>query len=361
MKKRVFGLDFIRVVAFYFVILVHSFLNSSFNHAPLEGFSMFLLLMVRCVAFTGVLLFIMITGYCKSNKELSKEHFRSIIKILVVYLVISIITFVFRKFYLHQDLSFYNSIIGIFNFTTIPYAWYVEMYIGLFLLIPFLNIVYHHLDTKEKKQLLIFILLFITSISTTFSNLEIAGRSLDVLPNWWGNLYPILLYYIGSYIKEYSIKLNKIINFIIIIVLVFLQAFIMYYYCHGLALYDRNIFVYENNLPSIILAVFIFLFCYDIKTHSKFLTKIMYLISYASFGGYLISYCCDQFFYHHSIPLSPNQPYYFLICTFGLTPIIFFSSTILSYIINKMVDIGTKIHHKIHNNHQLKVKNKEVY
>ena len=37
-----------------------------------------------------------------------------------------------------------NSIIYIFNFTACPNAWYLEMYIGLFLLIPFLNIIYNN-------------------------------------------------------------------------------------------------------------------------------------------------------------------------------------------------------------------------
>ena len=41
MKKRVFGLDLVRAVAFFFVILVHSFSRSEFNNYSLAGFQMF--------------------------------------------------------------------------------------------------------------------------------------------------------------------------------------------------------------------------------------------------------------------------------------------------------------------------------
>ena len=359
MKKRIFGLDLTRSIAFLFVIIVHSFLNSNFNNTDLKGFQMFFLLMVRCLSFTGVLLFIILTGYCKSNKDISKKHYSSIVKILIVYLVISIITILFKKYYLNDDTILYDYIIGIFNFTTIPYAWYLEMYIGLFLLIPFLNILYNNLKTKRNKQILIITLLFISSISTTFSNLNIETRSLDLLPNWW-NLYPILLYYIGAYIKEYQININKYINLLFILVVIFLQAFVMFSYCGGNALYVEKIFVYESNFPSIILAVLVFLLLYNIRTHSKVLSKIVYYISYASLGGYLISFCCDKLIYKLA-NLNINSSNYFIICTFVLTPIIFIISTIISIIINKIIDGVSKITKKIHNNYKLKVMNKELY
>lgn len=359
-RKRFFGLDLIRAIAFLFIILVHSFMNSGFNTSELKGFQMFSLLMIRCIAFTGVLIFILITGYCKSNKELTKSHYSSITKILIMYLVISIITIFFEIYYLKLDIPLYQYIIGIFNFTTISYAWYIEMYIGLFLLIPFLNTLYKNLLTKKNKQILIITLIFITSIPSTFSSLSIENNSLDIFPNWWGYMYPILLYYIGSYIKEYKIKINKVINMLMILVLVFLQAFVMYFYCQGKALYTGKIFISENNFPSIVLATLIFILFYDINTHSKLLSKIIYYISYASLGGYLISYCYDIIIYR-TINLSRENPFYFSLCTFMLTPIIFLISTLSSLIINKLINLIHKLIIKLHENHKIKVSNKELY
>ena len=360
MKKRIFGLDLVRSLAFFFVILVHSFANSGFNNSSLVGFQMFSLLMIRCLAFVGVLLFIIITGYCKSHKTLSKDHFYSIIKILVIYFIISIVTIFFEKFYFHSDKMLYDYIIGILNFTTIPYAWYIEMYIGLFLLIPFLNILYNNLQSKQNKITLLFILLFISSISGSFANLNIEGKSLDILPYWWGNLYPILLYYIGAFIREYDIRINKIVNLIFIVVIIFMQSFMMFFYSQGQALFDSRIFLVENNFPAILLSVFVFLFFYNIKTHSKFLSKTMYYISYASFGGYLISYCYDLLFYDFNL-FNKYDSHYFLMCSFLLTPLIFFTSVITSIIINKLYDFISSLFKKAKLRHESLIVNKTFY
>ena len=359
MKNRVFGLDLVRSIAFFLVILVHSFMKSGFNGTTVEGFQMFFLLLIRCIAFTGVLLFMIITGYCMYNKKDSKKRYKSLIKILAVYFVISIITILFRKYYLLDTSTLYQYVSGIFNFTAIPYAWYVEMYVGLFLLIPFLNILYNNIPTKKQKLILILSLLFISSISTSFSNVNVDGHSLDLLPNWWYNFYPILLYYIGAYIKEYQITIKRSINIILIGCSVFIQAFITFFYCHGSTLDDGFIFCYENNLPSIILATLIFSLLYNVKTHSKFLSKTFYYISYVSFGGYLISYCCDNYIYGKHLFLGNS--YYFFIYSFMLAPIVFILSSLLSFVVNKFVDYTIKLVHTIHSKHLLRIEGKETY
>ena len=46
---------------------------------------------------------------------------------------------------------FYYGYARFLNYEVIPYGWYIEMYICLFLLIPFLNLIYKCLDTQRKK------------------------------------------------------------------------------------------------------------------------------------------------------------------------------------------------------------------
>ena len=41
------------------------------------------------------------------------------------------------------------------DFSLIPYGWYIEMYIGLFLLMPFLNITFENLHTQNNRRFLI--------------------------------------------------------------------------------------------------------------------------------------------------------------------------------------------------------------
>lgn len=335
-KERSFGLDLVRVIATIFVILVHSFGNTNFNSANMTGISMFLLLMIRCLVFINVLLFIILTGYCKSNKIVSKDHYYTIKKILVTYFIISIITILFRIFYLHDSTSLYNYIIGIFNFSTIPYAWYIEMYIGLFLIIPFMNILYKNLETKRQKQILIVSLLFMSCIPQTLTMFSISGYSLDVLPCWWGSVYPILLYYIGCYIKEYQLKINKVINIIFIISLTFLQAFVIYFYCQGNSL-NQMLSLDYTFLPAILLSILVFILLYDVQIKGYVIKNIFSYISKLTFGLYLFSYIYDKLIYdilQFNLPINITS----ILGIVLYTPIIFIlsliSSSILNFIIN---------------------------
>ena len=340
-KERLFGLDLVRACAVFFVVLVHSFLNTGYNATDIEGMSMFLLLIVRNLAYISVLLFIILTGYCKKDVEVSKQHYKKIWKILVIYLVISIFTLFFRKFYLQDGVSLYNLIIGIFNFTTLSYGWYVEMYIGLFLLIPFLNILYKNLKSKKQKQLLIVTLFLISSIPQTVSTLVISNHSLDFLPNWWGSLYPLLLYFVGCYISEYKIRLSKAINIILIFSLLFLESFMMYFYCQGSSL-NAMIHIDYNYFPAILLAILVFLLLYDLKINGNKIRSIIAFVSKASFGLYLFSYIYDQLIYSTLKIEAPIAQFSFL----GIvlyTPIIFTVSLFSSAILNEIIDKITKI------------------
>ena len=137
--KRIFGLDLVRVIAILLVVMVHVFLHNGFYIYDLHGLDSFILLVIRNICMACVPLFILLTGYLKYNKKLNKDHYKSLTKILIVYFIIAIITVLFYIFYNHNNFNVYRHIFGIFNFSINKYAWYIEMYILLFLLIPFLN------------------------------------------------------------------------------------------------------------------------------------------------------------------------------------------------------------------------------
>ena len=83
MKKRVFGLDLVRTIAIIFVLLVHVLLNTEFVKTPMIGIKSFLFLGIRNLTLTCVPLFIILTGYCKSDKKVEKKHYQSLKKILI--------------------------------------------------------------------------------------------------------------------------------------------------------------------------------------------------------------------------------------------------------------------------------------
>ena len=144
------------------------------------------------------------------------------------------------------------------------------------------------------------------------------------------------MYFVGCFINEYKIKLNKYILFPILILTAFLNTFILYFYAQGGTLESLNIS--ECYLFSVIISVLVFLLLYDIKCNKKFVVKTIRFLSDVSFGTYLISYCFDDYIYKSTLFLKSN-PYYFVICVLVLTPIIFILSSIASYIVSLFIKI----------------------
>ena len=344
MNKRVFGLDLVRVVAVFLVIVIHSFLYTGYNSTSMSGIGMFMLLLLRCLARSGVLIFIILTGYLKSDKKVDKGYYKGITNILLTYFIIAILTIIFRKVVLHDEMRIAKLIISIFSFNSVPYAWYVEMYLGLFFFIPFLNILYKNISSRKKKRNLIITLFLFSSLFPTLSRICIADLHLDLYPDWWSFLYPIMLYYVGSYIKEYKITFNKWIILCLLSFIIFFDAFILYFYLSG-GIID-SLLANEYYTLSVIISILVFLLLYDIKAKGKVIPGIFSFLSKLAFGTFLISFSFDSFIYKN-ITFLHNKYYYFLFCILVIPPIIFILSSICSYFINLIVKgirfVGGKI------------------
>lgn len=150
---RIAGLDVIRVVAIFSVIAGHFFvLNTPFRDTAFDVHGMFLQGMSYLLFIsTGVPLFIMMTGFLNAHKvECNWKYYRGGIRVIITYLFFSVVTILFRKFWLEEDLSWIKWGLKILDFSAIPYGWYIEMWIGLYLLTPFLNL--RAIPTKRQKR-----------------------------------------------------------------------------------------------------------------------------------------------------------------------------------------------------------------
>lgn len=102
---------------------------------------------------TGVPLFIMLTGYLNTNKVSEKKILSGNVEGAdCLRFLFNIDPCFFRKYYLHEDLSLFKSGLKILDFSAIPYAWYIEMWIGLFLFTPFLNLLYEAIPTQKTEN-----------------------------------------------------------------------------------------------------------------------------------------------------------------------------------------------------------------
>ena len=159
-------------------------------------------MIIRFFAMIAVPLFLILTGYLNNKKEISKKYYKGIIPLVISYIFISVLEIVATAFFENKTINLKTATIGILNFSANSYAWYFEMYIGLFLLIPFLNKLYDSLKNVKEKYILIGSLAFLTFIPQVVKTFKCNDNWLDITPDYWQIIYPITYFYIGKLIKE---------------------------------------------------------------------------------------------------------------------------------------------------------------
>lgn len=333
-SKRFFGLDLIRCLAVFFVISVHSFIYQEFYSMPLDSKGKLILLIFRSLFFTCVPLFLLLTGYLNGKAELTKKYFVKILKILISYLIIGILCIIYSRFFMHEKVYWLQRLISIFNFSADGYAWYVEMYIGLFLLIPFLNILYNNL-TNEQKKTLICVLILMTALPPLMSGTVYNGVALDIFPDYWISIYPITYFFIGRYLKDKPLEISKKNKVLLIIILLIIQAVLSYLYVNK-GTFDWGFLGGYGNIFTLIIATLIFTLFADLKCNNTLISKSINRISVVSFEIYLISAIFDKIYYPI---LYVSDGYSFMNFVFNylkIVPIVFVSSFACAMIINKI-------------------------
>ena len=138
--KRNSALDITRIFAMFSVISVHFFLNNGFYSEPMLGKRMLVMTIMRTGFMVCVPLFITLTGYLMSRKTWSRGYYRGITKTLGIYVLASIACILYKILVVGSEIPFDRAFFSVLNYSGANYAWYIEMYIGLFLLSPLLNI-----------------------------------------------------------------------------------------------------------------------------------------------------------------------------------------------------------------------------
>lgn len=329
-KERNINLDIIRVFAFLSVISVHFFLHSGFYNDDIFGIKDYFIVSLREFFMICVPLFILLTGYLNTEKEVSKGYYKSIIPKLFIYVLAAICQLLLMKYYQNENLTLKSSINMIINFN-IHYGWYMNMYIGLYLLIPFLNLIYKNLKNINEKKTLIIIFIILTCIPT------ILGKHQFLLSNWWIILYPITYYFIGCYIKEYGLKISKILNIILLIAFIFGYGIINYRVADG-GLFQKLSYNHEwGGVMPFTLSILVFNLLLNIKfKQSKIFSKLSSLV----FAGYLVEWIFDRIAYDflNARVTYESRIYYFIICIL----FVFICSLIVSYILNLIVKLITR-------------------
>lgn len=296
-KKREMGIDIIKCLAIFSVIGVHFILNTATNISMSNNIDIMLYLSYRQFFIVCVPLFILTTGYLSIKNELNVKYFKKIFSILGIYLFYSIITLIYRNTFIKESITLVAGIKMVFSFEAIPYAWYVNMFIGLFFLSPVLNKIIKNCSKKEV-ELCIFIIIGISIIPSTWNsfNTFLGYSNILPLPNFWISVYPIAYYLIGAYLKVYPSSFSKKYYVYIAISIYITSIFINYMYSSLGSV--SNVIKEYSSLFILIQSCSLFMYLLDkdsIKT--KFDDSIIKFISSHTLEIYLISYLVDTIIY----------------------------------------------------------------
>lgn len=313
---RDLNLDFIRGLAAFLVISVHFMMMTEFYYQPMAGGRMLLLSMVRMAFMNCVPLFLILSGYLCCEKKLTRRYYLGVLRVVVAYLLCSGVSLFYRRKFMGETMTIAHAGRLVLDYTGIATGWYIEMYLGLFLLIPFLNMLWRGAETKNARKALIITLVALTAIPT------LVNVKYSIVPDWWKGIYPLTYYYLGAWFRTYDTKVRLSRA---------LPAFLAAVAAGGVVVYLTSrgqMFQWTDATdwagPTVVLsAALLFLMLRQIKTEGapKAVKWLIYKGSQLSLNIYLVSWCFDNAFYPilwQKIPVFMDRMPWYPVMTFAV-------------------------------------------
>ncbi len=356
--QRSGAMDVLRCFALLCVVCTHFFLNSGFYDQIVEGRRMLFMVCLRSFFMICVPLFLMLSGYLMNRKKVSAAYYKKLIPLVGGYLLSCGACILYRFLFHRDDFSVYRSIRGIFNFYASEYGWYMKMYLGLFLLIPFLNGMYHSLDSQREKRVLLLSLILLTAAPSLLNIWRFNDRlwwsrpasSSDydlLIPDWWKSFYPVSYYIAGCYLREFPLKLKRSTALLLSGGLFVLSGLFNFYRSYG------SVFLWgpwADHGSAFVMAQSILLFhliagMRQPRENSP-LGKLSAYLSGLCMNAYLCSCIFDDAFYELLSRLEPRMHYrlyYFPLIVLA----VYLCSLSLSAVLNGIYNMTARLFHKL--------------
>ncbi len=192
-KKRNSNIELLRIVAMLMVISIHFWgkciMPSNENlYEPANLFGWF----IRGFSYMGVNIFIITSAFFQCTKK--QFNLQGVVKLILEVWFYSVLIFLT----LHACGVAFSSgeILSAFTPILSGEYWFITVYVGLYLLTPFLNKLIRSLSKNEMKLLLAILLIFFSVIP----NIYPSSKWLN-FGSGYGIVWFIVLYFIGAYLR----------------------------------------------------------------------------------------------------------------------------------------------------------------
>ncbi len=297
--RRESGIDLFRILGLLFVNGLHACLYNGFYSAPQEGLAMWAANCFRWLFYGCNAMFMLLTGYLKAHKAWNKHYYKGLVAVLIGYVLTCVISYPIRYFCIGEKDTLLIWIERFFTFSN--YAWYVEMYIGLILISPIINLALQKIESTWGLLFLAGSCVFVTTLHS--------ATAIDLVPNYWSALYPVTLYVLGGVIRRLQPKIPA-----------WLCLFIAALTAMGLGLislqtatkgFSSGFTQGYGGFWITIMVVTLFLGVYRLDLGEK-AGKVLAWLSAGVFEGYILSRLFDVWIYN-TVPQWHKPEYYPLI------------------------------------------------
>lgn len=331
MKKRNYGIDMLRIVSMYMIVLLHIVGFSEIaDYTDWNSTNYILCNFIRSFTYCGVNCFALISGYVGIEADFKFSRIvMSWLRVIWYSITLNIVLAVF----LDVKIDMYLWMTALFPVSMTAY-WYFTQYFRMYFLIPFMN----KFIRKTPKKI-VFVTLLIILILVFFNQEKVA--------NGYHFLWLAILYLCGAYIRKYNPFSNFGINcFLIIYVMSSLLTLFNY------MLYDVNIYDFsleEYTSPTVFMAAMCLLFVFSKLQFGENIQVGIAKISPLVFSVYLFH--TQPVFFKDIIQgclksYSNSGIFISIILIIGLSFFIYFVSCVYEYIralLVKKFDLEKKI------------------
>lgn len=356
--------ELLRIVSMYLIVMWHFISHSNLLYKT-SGTINFIINFIFIVTAIHVNSFVLVSGYFQYNKKFKIKKVINIISTTWFYkLLYAIIFSALGIISLSKtDWIFFIQPIN-FTYNYGEFYWFINIYVFLYLLSPFINILIKSITQKTHKTLILilFIMLSIIPCLTLNSTLGNSGYTISSF---------VMLYIIGAYFGKYKLKENyhfknysknkyQVIIIILFIFSVF-SSFIPFIISNQFSSYNNDFLIYLSKVfgsniinfssPFILIESILYLLVFEtFNIKNKIINKFASL----TFGIYLVHENKFLFSYMYSlIKIDSNgiihKNIFYKIILYSI--IIFIVSAIIEYIrqlLSKLIT-KTKIYKKIVN------------
>lgn len=288
-KSREANLDLLRIVSMLLIIFLHSIDHSGvLENAENCGTGIyFWVQLTYALCMVCVNIYVMLSGYFMVNSKF-RLH-----KLLTLWIEAVFYSFVLKLVFMLTGAEAFSlvSLASCFVPILTGRYWFLTIYVGMYLISPFINLLIRALNKKQHTllNLALFVIMSLwASIHPAIAGMNSGGG--------WGLAWFVVLYLAAAWLRLYHAPVRKAwLYFLVFLGIASVMAFLRTVLAGGasvplgstLAAIAQNWYRYDSA-PVYIMTVCLFIGFLNIQIHNNWLSKVITAVAPLTLGVYLI-------------------------------------------------------------------------